>query len=105
MKVLIILSFMFFFYAQDTNAQQQVEGKKEIRLQYMPKFNKRVLDGLITSSFKSKKWGKVFLWFKIGDTIIHVWPHQLQDGMKVGNKFCFKGFKRLDTKLDLVRVD
>lgn len=105
MKIFRILPLIFFFCAGDTNAQKHVQSRKEIRLQYMPNFNKRVLEGVIISSFKSKKWGKDFLWFKIGDTIVHVWPHDLQDGMKVGSKFCFKGFKRLDTKLDLVRIE
>lgn len=96
---------MYFFYAEDADAQRQLKNRKEVRVQYMPNFNRRVLDGVITSTFKSKKWGKEFIWFKIGDTIVHVWPHQLQDGMKVGNQFCFKGFKKLGTKLDLVRIE
>lgn len=71
----------------------------------MPGYNKKVVAGKITATFKSIKWNKEFIWYKIGDILVHVWPKDLDTAIHIGKYYEFKGAKRLDTNIDKVIMD
>jgi len=79
-----------------TNAQD-ISNKNLVKYQYLPNSSARkTITAKIESIFKTKLGDTDLHWVKLsGDTVIHVWPKDMDKNIVLGNTYTFKGIKRL----------
>lgn len=83
-------------FGQLANAQDFL-GRKLVKYQYTPNAaSKKTITAKIESIFSTRLGDTQLQWAKLaGDTVIHIWPKDMDSKILAGNTFTFKGIRRL----------
>jgi|GEM_PF-1516736 len=95
-KKTLLVAGLILACSQLTNAQD-ISNKNLVKFQYLPdKKHKKNIIGKIENIFKTKFGNTELHWVKLtGDTVIHIWPKDMDKNIAVGNTYTFNGVKRL----------
>lgn len=99
-KKTLLIAVLILACSHLTNAQD-ISNKNLVKYQYLPNSGaKKAITAKIESIFKTKLGDTELHWAKLsGDTIIHIWPKDMDKNIAVGNTYTFKGVKRLTYSL------
>jgi hypothetical protein len=92
-KIITLIAVILISYF---NVSAQAKKTKFVKYQYLPELNTKTLTGTISNTFTTLFNGEEMYWFKINNTfIVHVSKKDLDQNMRIGSTYTFKGIKRL----------